>query len=277
MSDHRTRPPQFLALLLALLTSAGAARAADPAVPERYEVKFLLKPEAVLTADHTLRPDVARAFQVKGSGVAMHMLFLDNHALALNEQKWNVRVRKLGNEPKPEITYKRRYLVQDGLDKALKQAAADGFDAGEADYKVEVEWGAKRQTLTFSLSKPLAAAPGPDGLPDGKASRKAAVDEMPGKLSRALPPAWSRTSSPTHTSSARSTGSAGRADSPMSTMPSTSRSGRSGRRTRRASSISWKCRSRRKSGTRPRRAGPRCTSCSTGRSGSRTRRSSRHS
>lgn len=190
MKHPYAKPSACMALVLAFLCATVPAGAEEPAVPKKHEVKFFLKPDAVLDADHTFRKEVREVFQAEGDAAKVQMQFLDNHSLSLNAAGWNVRLRRFEGKGEVEVTYKRRYKVHDTLSETLKKAVADGFHAGETDYEVEVEWGFEHQTLTFSREK---SVPPPDGgadLPGGQASRKIAVQEMPDKLNKVEKPGW---------------------------------------------------------------------------------------
>jgi hypothetical protein len=183
----------YLALLAAQLLAAIAA-AVEPASPS-VEVKFALRPDRVLDANHRLTAEVADFFGVVKPPVKLRMQFLDDSTGRLHEAGWDIRLRMREGEPDLEVTYKRRYPVAtDTLASVLAQAAVDGFDAGEQDYEPQVEWGLTKQTVTFSRERTASpAVSGTLALPSLARSRAIVLDMLPGKLDRFRQPGWART------------------------------------------------------------------------------------
>lgn len=172
-------------LLTAGLSGLTPAHAAGTAVPN-YEVKWYLDPAVVLDSDHKLKSSVRSEFGMPSTVEKMNVEYLDSDDLELNDEGWNVRIRKMEefSDEEFELTYKKRYPIVNGdIQAALEAAADDGFDADEEDYKAQVEWGYSSQTLSFSNDKD-AEENGYDGmeLPDAGDSRDMAVDKLPGKL-----------------------------------------------------------------------------------------------
>lgn len=172
-------------VLLSGLTHTGTAHASGVATPN-YEVKWYLDPAIVLNSDHKLRSDVLNEFGMPTTVEKMNVEYLDSDDLDLNDEGWEVRIRKMESDGDKdfELTYKKRYPIVNGdLQAALNEAAADGFDADEEDYDAQVDWGYSTQTLSFSNDKDEEKS-GYDGmeLPDAGDSRDMAVDRLPGKL-----------------------------------------------------------------------------------------------
>jgi hypothetical protein len=164
------------------------AVAAEPAEVEACEIKFFLDPAKVLDAGRPSKPARA-AFGLDDDPQKMSMLFLDSAPkAALHAGRWNVRLRLKEGHDKLEITYKRRYPLgkDDDLKATLADAAKEGFDADAVrpgKYEAELEWGGHR-TVTFSKEKNVVSGKG-EGLKDlaPAEARKAAIAEMPEKLS----------------------------------------------------------------------------------------------
>jgi hypothetical protein len=157
-------------------------------VPD-FEVKVLLKPSEVLDPDNKLKPDVLSAFGITSSAKKMNVQFLDTRQQDLSAKGWNLRIRKTENDPKFELTYKKRYEIGDGLstttapaeghiDAALQKASQDGFDS-TTRFNVQVDVGHQKQTLSISRDKDVPTEPAGTDLPPLEASRKFLIDEAP--------------------------------------------------------------------------------------------------
>ncbi|THF75345.1 hypothetical protein [Cohnella fermenti] len=180
-------------LLTSSLTGITPAHAAGLAVPD-YEVKWYLDPAVVLNSDHKLKSSVLDEFDMPSTVEKMNVQYLDSDDLELNDEGWNVRIRKMEefSDKEFELTYKKRYPIVNGdIEAALEAAEEDGFDADEEDYKPQVEWGYSSQTLSFSNKKDVTKK-GYDGmeLPSKGDSRDMAVDKLPGKLENWKPGDW---------------------------------------------------------------------------------------
>jgi hypothetical protein len=154
-------------------------------VPD-FEVKVLLKPSEVLDSDNKLKADVLSAFGITSSAKKMNVQFLDTRKQDLSAKGWNLRIRKTENDPKFELTYKKRYEIGDGLsttaedhiDAALEKASQDGFNS-TTRFDVQVDVGHQRQTLSMSRDKDVPTGPAGTDLPPLEASRKFLIDEAP--------------------------------------------------------------------------------------------------
>jgi len=146
-----------------------------------FEVKLLLKPAAVLDADHRPTKAVRAAFEMPSSALKMNVQFVDTDRKDIYDSGWCPRIRKTEGEADFELTYKKRYPIAAGdIDGALATAAADGFDADASSYEAQVEWGYEKQTLSISRAKSASDA-GYSGmaLPAGDASRSMLIDAAP--------------------------------------------------------------------------------------------------
>jgi hypothetical protein len=159
-----------------------------------FEVKFLMRSDQVLGFDGDLVPQVSQCFDTADKVTRIRMQFLDSKEHALHKAGWNVRIRRFEGEDEVELTYKRRYPFGDGtLATTQATAARDGFDASESDYAPQVEWGAKRKTLTLSRRKKFAEG-GYQGLdlPNSADTRTMSTNELPGKLAQLGAAGWAK-------------------------------------------------------------------------------------
>jgi hypothetical protein len=172
-------------------------RTAVQAVPN-YEVKLFLVADAVLDREARLTRRVREAFKTGRRTKRLRMQFVDDALRQLHAAGWNVRLRAFEGEDGFELTYKRRYPTPGAIAATLAAAAQDGFDAGEADYEAQVEWGHTRRTLSLSnrkhLEVPDQCDQGGGGLrlPNTAAARRVGAAELPGKLDRTVSPGWAR-------------------------------------------------------------------------------------
>lgn len=192
MPPHVKIDPGRLWLAVAFLCCfATPGRAGEPAVPG-CEVHFYLNPEKVLTAGNEPTKLVVDLLGIKARPTKLRMLFLDSKYQDLHLEHWNVRFRDIEGKKKLELTYKRRYRIQgNDIDSAVAVAAQQGFGVNESDYEVEVEWGFKAKTLSFTRKKEVE---GPSGasLPQAGDARQIAVDKLPEKLAHWVRDGWAK-------------------------------------------------------------------------------------
>lgn len=111
--------------------------------------------------------------------------FLDTEKKNLHSNGWNLRVRKTEDEKFFEITYKKRYLIgngisanaDDNIDAALEEAKQDGFNM-VTPFEAQVEVGYTQQTLSISQDVEISGMgfAGID-LPPAKQSRQFLADK----------------------------------------------------------------------------------------------------
>lgn len=114
----------------------------------------------------------------------LNVQFLDMNCKEIYNAGWSSRIRKTENEDDFELTYKKRYAITGGdIDAALTAANKDDFDAGDAKYEAQVEWGYQNQTLSISRKETVADS-GNDGmgLPGTSESRQMLINEAPDKF-----------------------------------------------------------------------------------------------
>ncbi len=180
-------------LALTLLLPLGQAIAASNMVPD-YEVKLLMNPNVVLDADHKLKSTVLSTFNMPTSVTKMNVLFMDTNAKDIYGNTWIARIRKTEGESDFELTYKKRYAIDNGnITEALYKANAEGFDSTEKNYEAQVEWGYQKKTLSISNSKTDSKA-GYSGmdLPSASDSRSLLKKNIPGKMDNWLHSGWGK-------------------------------------------------------------------------------------
>lgn len=178
-------------LALSLLLPFANAIAAGNMVPD-YEVKLLMNPNVVLDADHKLKSTVLNTFNMPTSVTKMNILFMDTNAKDIYGNTWIARIRKTEGESDFELTYKKRYAIDDGnITEALYRANAQGFDSTEKNYEAQIEWGYQKKTLSISNSKKDSKS-GYSGmdLPSASDARSLLKKNIPGKLNNWLYSGW---------------------------------------------------------------------------------------
>ena len=178
-------------LALTLLLPLGHAVAASNMVPD-YEVKLLMNPNVVLDTDHKLKSTVLNTFNMPTSVTKMNVLFMDTNAKDIYGNTWIARIRKTEGESDFELTYKKRYAIDNGnITEALYKANTEGFDSTEQNYEAQVEWGYQKKTLSISNSKTDSKS-GYSGmdLPSSSDSRSLLKKNIPGKLNNWLYSGW---------------------------------------------------------------------------------------
>lgn len=178
-------------LALSLLLPFANAIAAGNMVPD-YEVKLLMNPNVVLDADHKLKSTVLNTFNMPTSVTKMNILFMDTNAKDIYGNTWIARIRKTEGESDFELTYKKRYAIDDGnINEALYRANAQGFDSTEKNYEAQIEWGYQKKTLSISNSKKDSKS-GYSGmdLPSASDARSLLKKNIPGKLNNWLYSGW---------------------------------------------------------------------------------------
>ena len=144
---------KLVALLLTaiMMLSLLAPALADNMKIDGVEVKFLLDPALVLDENHELKPEILEFLGFTGKVKNRGMQFLDTADMTYNGEGWSIRVRIKQGDDEYDVTYKKRYTVENGdVDAALALAAADGFVDGLDDYEAELDWGYSKLTLSIA-------------------------------------------------------------------------------------------------------------------------------
>lgn len=179
----------LITAVLCTLLGGSLANGKDVTLAEpNYEIKIYMDPSIVLNSNNELKEDVLNTYSISSSPTNMSAEYLDSTNLDLNNNGWDVRIRKKEDEEKFELTYKKRYAIQNGdIDGALNTAAKEGFDKKEKDFDAQVDWGYEKQTLSFSYDKYVSIS-GYEGitLPSSKDSINAAIKKIPSKLNNSI-------------------------------------------------------------------------------------------
>jgi hypothetical protein len=175
-----------------VLVACSPVWAAQPVSPD-VEVKFFVDPSKVLDADQLPSQALRKAFHLAPKPVGIRMEFLDGSNHDLDREGWNIRFRRIQGQEHVELTFKRRYRVDGGLDATLAKAAREGFDAADNDFQPELDWGYQKQTLTFANRKQAGYVGEQDlALPSAREARALAENEMPAKLRHFKHQDWAR-------------------------------------------------------------------------------------
>ncbi|WP_435168801.1 hypothetical protein [Paenibacillus glycanilyticus] len=188
----------IIALGAALVTEAGVApseaHAASNMVPD-YEVKLLMDPSTTLGPDFKLTSSVLSAFSMPTTVTKMNVAFLDTNAKDIYDNGWSTRIRKTEGEDNFELSYKKRYTINNNdINAALTQANNDGFNSGDTNYEAQVEWGYQKKTLSITRSK-NGSKSGYSGmdLPSISDARSLMINNAPDKFNDWLSNDWGTT------------------------------------------------------------------------------------
>ncbi|MBJ7993325.1 hypothetical protein [Bacillus mycoides] len=165
--------------------------AASPMKPS-FEVKLLLKPEQVLGYNEEMKQEVLEHFQAGTNYERIQVQFLDTANKSLSNEGWFARIRKKEFSKDFELTYKKRYPIQNGMiQDALEVAKKDGFDSKTDNYEAEIDWGFEKKTLSISNKKSYSAKGyGILDLPNEQAAQNMLIEKLPGKMNKWLYTNW---------------------------------------------------------------------------------------
>ncbi|MGE1047207.1 hypothetical protein ACTFPQ_03290 [Bacillus cereus group sp. MYBK5-1] len=165
--------------------------AASPMKPS-FEVKLLLKPEQVLGDNKEMKQEVLEHFQAGTKYERIQVQFLDTANKSLSEEGWFARIRKKEFSKDFELTYKKRYPIQNGvIQDALEVAEKEGFDSNTDSYEAEIDWGFEKKTLSISNKKSYSAKGyGILDLPNKQAAQNMLIEKLPGKMNKWLYTNW---------------------------------------------------------------------------------------
>ncbi|MBS9805589.1 hypothetical protein [Bacillus toyonensis] len=165
--------------------------AASPMKPS-FEVKLLLKPEQVLGDNKEMNEEVLEYFQAGTNYERIQVQFLDTANKNLSSEGWFARIRKKEFSKDFELTYKKRYPIQNGvIQDALEIAKKDGFDSKTDSYEAEVDWGFEKKTLSISNKKSYSAKGyGVLDLPTERVAQNMLIEKLPGKMNKWLYTNW---------------------------------------------------------------------------------------
>ncbi|PQZ59428.1 MULTISPECIES: hypothetical protein [Bacillus] len=165
--------------------------AASPMKPS-FEVKLLLKPEQVLGYNKEIKQEVLEHFQAGTNYERIQVQFLDTANKNLSNEGWFARIRKKEFSKDFELTYKKRYPIQNGIiQDALEVAKKDGFDSKTDNYEAEIDWGFEKKTLSISNKKSYSAKGyGILDLPNERDAQNMLIEKLPGKMNKWLYTNW---------------------------------------------------------------------------------------
>lgn len=164
---------------------------ADNMIPD-YEVKALLDSSIVLGADKKLSSEFISKFNVTTEPRLIKIQYLETNDKDFNAEGWINRIRIKDGKTSFELTYKKRYRVENGdIKAALDLANEKGFDINETSYEPQVDWGYNQMTLSMSNNKSTKNT-GYDALelPDQNATIGFLLDKIPGKLDKWVKKNW---------------------------------------------------------------------------------------
>jgi hypothetical protein len=154
-----------------------------PNMKANCEVKFLLDTKLVLNEDKTPTKAVVDFFKLSADLTDMNVQFVDTACKDIYNLGWSLRIRKATGDEKWEVTFKKRYPIEAGVDAALNKANSDGFNADAEGYEAQVEWGFTKQTLSVSYEKKASSGNSPGlELPDSMTSGAILVEKAPPKF-----------------------------------------------------------------------------------------------
>ncbi|MFJ8526945.1 hypothetical protein [Bacillus sp. NPDC094106] len=181
----------FIGFLCSFLYNFSEVFAASPMEPN-FEVKLLVKPEQVLDSKQKIHKEVLEHFQVHSDYERIQVQFLDTASKDLSKEGWFARIRKKEFSKDFELTYKKRYPIQNGtIYDALEIAKKDGFDSKSENYEAEVDWGFEKKTLSISNKKNYSAKGyGILDLPNEQVAKKMLIEKLPGKMNKWLYANW---------------------------------------------------------------------------------------
>ena len=146
-----------LVLFVMMAVSMMAPALADPMAIDGVEVKYLLDPAKALDAEGKPTEEVLAALGWTGKVKNRGMQFLDVEGKLYNEAGWSNRVRIKQGDDEYDVTFKKRYAVENGdIAAALAKAEADGFVAGLDGYECELDWGWNKLTLSVATEESVA-------------------------------------------------------------------------------------------------------------------------
>lgn len=180
-----------LSLALNIALPLCPAVAASNMVPD-YEVKLLMNPNVVLNADHKLKSTVLATFNMPTSVTKMNVQFMDTNGKEIYNNGWIARIRKTEGDKDFELSYKKRYAIDNGnINEALYKANAEGFDVSDKNYEAQIEWGYQKKTLSITNSK-MDSKAGYSGidLPSNSDARSLLKKNVPGKMNNWLYLGW---------------------------------------------------------------------------------------
>ncbi|MED3727078.1 hypothetical protein [Priestia filamentosa] len=140
---------------------------------KKYEVKFFLETTKVLNEKHELKSDLSliKDFQISNFK-RRDIQFIDTLNKDMYNNGWILRYRKKEEKDKCELTYKKRYAINnDDIESMLAQACKDGLMQDGSRFEVELEWGYLKKVLSVSLEEK-------EPISDSSASNLPSIEDL---------------------------------------------------------------------------------------------------
>lgn len=143
----------FAFLGFSTLIFTNTAYAKENMVPD-YEMKFLLDSSQVLNDDYELNSEYRDFFDTGKKYDTVGVMYLETEDYDFSNEGWYNRIRIEEDSDDFDLTYKKRYSVNNGdIDAALTKANKEGFDISDTNYEAQVDWGYEKMTLSLSNKK----------------------------------------------------------------------------------------------------------------------------
>lgn len=170
------------AVAVIMLFMAVPVQAKENMVPN-YEVKFLLDSSQVVNDSGKLKKSYRSTFQTGSDYKTIGVEYLETAGYDFYNEGWTNRIRIKENGKAFELTYKKRYSIENGdIDGALTRANEEGFDISDTNYEAQVDWNYSKMTLSLSNNKEESnSGYAKLELPGKKKALKLLRDNMPGK------------------------------------------------------------------------------------------------
>lgn len=148
-----------------------------------YEIKFLIDSDQVLNKNYELKSKYRDEFQTGKKYNKVGVEYIETPNFDFSSMGWTNRIRIKEDANNFELTYKKRYAIENGdIDAALTKANQEGFDISDTNYAAQVDWGYNKMTLSLGNNKTVSNK-GYESLelPGKKDAIKILKDHMPGK------------------------------------------------------------------------------------------------
>ena len=183
---------KILALAVgAVMFMAVPVQAKENMIPN-YEVKFILDSSQVVSDSGKLKKTYRTEFKTGNDYKTIGVEYVETADYSFYNEGWTNRIRIKENGEDFELTYKKRYTIENGdIEAALTKANEDGFDISDTNYEAQVDWNYSKMTLSISNNKTASNNGYSDlELPGKKKAIKILSNNMPGKEENWMTKAW---------------------------------------------------------------------------------------
>ena len=133
-----------------VLLSVGTLFAADNQ-KYTFEVKLLLNSAKTLDPDYVPVKYLQDLFAVKKTN-QRSVIYIESAEKSFNNGGWSNRIRERDGKKKIELTYKKRFEVDEtDIDAAFEKAVKDNHGFIDGGYEAQIDWGYKKMTLSFTV------------------------------------------------------------------------------------------------------------------------------